>query len=338
MCEAGFNPAKQARHPRVVKYERANYLSRAEEAALLEAIQRDPSPMGKRDYALILMLMKTGWKSGQVRELRWKNLEEWKDWRGEEGIGDKGGGLAGVVWEAVRAYLEATGRWEGIGPEEYVFAPSEAPLVREARERAEDWAGSRPLSGDELRHLVRLHAGRAGLKAEKITPRTLRHTVAMRRAEGGETAEAVAAFLRRERPDLTRAYLKKLEEKPKERLRARNRGSGQEQTPSRGPDRAKPGNHLALQHGLTARYLPEFEWLAEQGVQLQEIDWIILRYRVVMRRAMLVGEDVRTLEEAMRILKVMGIAACRLVKAVKLKQEMERESGSRLGGKKRDRG
>jgi hypothetical protein len=39
-----------------------------------------------------------------------------------------------------------------------------------------------------------------------------------------------------------------------------------------------------------------------------------------MRRAMLVGEDVRTLEEAMRILKVMGIAACRLVRTVKLRE------------------
>ena len=77
-----------------------------------------------------------------------------------------------------------------------------------------------------------------------------------------------------------------------------------------------------MEHGLTAKYLPEFEWLAEQGVQLQEIDWVILRYRVVMRRAMLVGEDVRTLEEAMHILKVMGIAAFRLIKAVKLKQKL----------------
>ena len=86
---------------------------------------------------------------------------------------------------------------------------------------------------------------------------------------------------------------------------------------------------MALKHGFYARYLPEFEWLAEQGVQLPEIDWVILRCRVVMRRAMLVGEDVRTLEEAMRILKVMGIAAFRLVKAVKLKQKMESGSGER---------
>jgi integrase len=308
-CETAFNPVKQARHPSVEEYKSANYLSRAEEAALLEAIQRDPSPMGKRDYALILMLLRTGWKAGPVRKLRW------------EGLAPDTGGLPAQVWEAVREYLQATGRWETIQPEEYVFAPSRAPLVREARERADDWAGSRPLSPDELHYLVKLHAGRAGLKAKRITCHTLRHTAAMRRVESGATAEAVGAFLGRERYHTT-TYLKKLETQPKERLRARKTASAEEQTPSRAPCRTKPGNHLALQHGLTAKYLPEFEWLAEQGVELPEIDWVILRYRIVMRRAMLVGEDVRTLEEAMRILKVMGIAAYRLVRAVKLKQEL----------------
>ena len=312
VCETGFNPARQARRPKVVQYEKANYLSRAEEAALLEAIRQDPSPMGKRDYALILMLLRTGRRAGQVRQLKWGALGE------GEGIRDRGG-LAEEVWEAVREYLEATGRWEGIGAEEYVFAPSEAALVRESRERAEDWAGSRPLSTDELHYLVKLHAGRAGLKAKRITCHTLRHTAAMRRAESGETVEAIGAFLRMERYHTT-TYLKKLETQPKERLRARKRASSVEETPSRGPCRTKPRNHLALEHGLTAKYLPEFEWLAEQGVQLQEIDWVILRYRVVMRRAMLVGNEVRTLEEAIRILKVMGIAACRLVKAIKLKE------------------
>jgi integrase/recombinase XerC/integrase/recombinase XerD len=340
VCEAGFNPASQARRPKVVQYEKANYLSRAEEAALLEAIRQDPSPMGKRDYALILMLLRTGRRAGEVRELRWGELGSGSGERclgegigdkgateraprdrgaGKEGIGDKGGGLPGEVRQAVREYLEATGRWEGIRPEEYVFAPSEAALVRESRERAEDWAGSRPLSTDELHYLVKLHAGRAGLKAKRITCHTLRHTAAMRRAESGETVEAIGAFLRMERYHTT-TYLKKLETQPKERLRARKRASSVEETPSRGPCRTKPRNHLALEHGLTAKYLPEFEWLAEQGVQLQEIDWVILRYRVVMRRAMLVGNEVRTLEEAIRILKVMGIAACRLVKAIKLKE------------------
>jgi integrase len=179
-CPAGFNPVAGVCRPHVVKYEKANYLSRAEEAAFLAAIRRDPSPMGKRDYALFLMLLRTGWKSGEVCRLRWGSFAAAADGApGGPGSAVRclGEALPGEVWEAIREYLQASGRWEGIQPQEYVFAPSRVPLVREARERAQDWDSSRPLRKDGLRHLLRLHAGRAGLKAEAITTHTLRHTV-----------------------------------------------------------------------------------------------------------------------------------------------------------------
>lgn len=66
------------------------------------------------------------------------------------------------VWEAIKVYLEASGRWEGIKLEEYVFARSKEALVKEASEKAEDWAGERPLSMDKLHSLVKLYAGWAG--------------------------------------------------------------------------------------------------------------------------------------------------------------------------------
>ena len=335
-CPAGFNPVRQARRQEVKYYEKANYLSQAEEAALLEAARRDPSPMGKRDYALILMLLKTGWKAGQVRMLRWKNLEEWKDWRGEEGIGDKGGASLRLgteeVWEAVRAYLEATGRWEGIQAEEYVFAPSRDPLVREAGNQAGNWDGSRPICDDQLLHLVRLPAGRAGLKAEKITCGTLRNTAVMRQVEAGASAEEVGSTLGWTRSDNVKAYLRQLAQRPKGRLRARKRidpatgemvRPGSKEIPARGPHRGGPRNHHALKHGLYAKYLPELEWLDEEGVELKGMDRAIMRWRIVMRRVMLVGDEARTLEDAMRLLKVMGIASVRLRKALKLKADLK---------------
>ena len=354
-CEAGFNPVRGARRPKVKDYEKANYLSRKEEAALLETIRQDPSPMGKRDYALILMLITTGWKSGQVRNLQWTNLEEWKDLRGEEGIGDKGGASlrlgTGEVWEAVREYLEATGRWEGIGAEEYVFAPSRTPLVREAGEGAEDWDGSRPLSGDELHYLVKLHAGRAGLKAEKITCHTLRHTAVMRQVEAGADAPAVGTMLGMKWAGNVKVYTRRLKEKPKGRLRARKRvdseiwpglppllmgeaarptlppGSGQVR--SRGPFRAWRRNHLGLKHGFYARYLPEFEWLAELGFKPKGLDGSVVRWRVVMQRAAILGNDVTTLKEGLRVLKVLGMASVRLGKALKFRKELRDEERER---------
>lgn len=122
-CEGGFNPVAGARRPKVRDYEKANYLSRKDEAELLEVIRQDPSPMGKRDFALFLMLLRTGWRVGEVRMLSWGSL----------GAGEHGSGaLPEEVWQAVQESLQATGRWETIQPEEYVFAPSAEPLRWEA--------------------------------------------------------------------------------------------------------------------------------------------------------------------------------------------------------------
>ena len=320
-CGAGFNPAAGVRKPKIERYQTANYLSQKEESALLEAIRRDPSQTGKRDYALILMLLRTGWRAGEVRQLRWEGI-------GDTGNGDKGG-LVEEVWEAVREYLEASGRWEGIQAEEYVFAPSRAPLRREAREQPDDWDGSRPLSKSGLLKVLKLRAGHAGLKAEKITTRTLRHTAVMRRVEAGEPIEALQAMLGKVPADKMKHYLRRLAEKPKGRLRARKwidpeTGElvqpGADEIPSHAPCSAQPRNHLALTHGFYAKYLPEFEWLAEDGIEPQGMDRAILRWRIVMRRILIVGDGVQTLEEAMHYLKLTGLASVRLVKALKYRQ------------------
>ena len=78
-CGDGFNPVVGVRHPRVIRNERSNYLSREEEAALLEAIRRDPSPTGKRDYALFLLLLSTGCSAGVARRLKMGEISQSED-------------------------------------------------------------------------------------------------------------------------------------------------------------------------------------------------------------------------------------------------------------------
>jgi hypothetical protein len=53
------------------------------------------------------------------------------------------------------------------------------------------------------------------------------------------------------------------------------------------------------------------------------MDRAIMRWRIVMRRIMIVGYDVRTLDEALRYLKLMGLASVRLVKALRHKQMLQ---------------
>jgi integrase len=312
-CEASFNPAWKARHPKARTYEKANYLSKKEEASLLEAVRQDPSPMGKRDYALFLALLKTGRRAGEVRRLKWGEFKE-------------DSSMPDAAREAVLDYLEAAGRSEGIQDEEYLFAPSRAPLVREARDRAQDWDGGRPLSVDELHYLLKRNSERAGLKAEKITCQTLRNTAAARSVEAGGTTAAVQTRLGRSSAAGTKKYLRRLAESRKGRLRARRRAEdGDQEVPSRGPCRAGPRNHLGLKHGLYAKYLPELDQLAEQrvgGRQLKELDREIFRLRAVMRRVLILTEQPESLKEAMRALEAGGTAAVRIAKAKLLKKNL----------------
>lgn len=75
-CGPSFNPVKGAQRPRVVNYEKARCLSEKEENALLEAIRGDDSPISKRDYALFLTLLRTGWKLGKAREMKWGDFRQ----------------------------------------------------------------------------------------------------------------------------------------------------------------------------------------------------------------------------------------------------------------------
>jgi hypothetical protein len=284
--------------------------------------------MGKRDYALILALLRTGWKAGVVRQMRWEQLVSLAPGRLSTGENQ---GLPGEVWDAVREYLQASGRWAGLQPEEYVFAPSRAALLREARDQPEDWDGSRPIVHRQLSRLLKRYAADAGLKAEKINCHTLRHSAAMRQVEAGQSAGAVGAMLGMPGPYGARYYLRYLARKPKGRLRARKRldpdtgelvPPGSDKVRSRGPCRAQPRNHLALTHGFYAKYLPEFEWLAEEGKEPLGMDRAIMRWRVVMRRICIVGYDVDNLKDALRYLRLTCLSAHRLCKALKFQREM----------------
>ena len=331
-CEAGFNPAAVVHKPKSERYGTANYLSYKEETALLQAIRRDPSPLGKRDYALFLMLLRTGWKAGVVRQTRWGDLS---GAAGELGCGSGqrclGEALTEEVWEAVREYLQASGRLAGILPDHYVFAASREALVHEAGDQAEDWDASRPLSHRQLHRLLKQNAARAGLKAEKINCHTLRHTATMRQVEAGASVAAVGSKLGMQHARHIKYYLKRLAGRPKGRLRARKRldpatgelvPPGSEEIPSRAPFRAGHRNHLALTHGFYARYLPEFEWLAEDGKEPLGMDRAILRWRIVMRRITIIGRDVEDLEDALYFLRLIGYCSVRLVKAIKFQQRM----------------
>lgn len=314
----GFNPVKAARRPNRAYYQKMPYLSPVEEADLLQAARWDDWPISKRDYALLLTLLRTGWKSSQVRTLTWGQLCA---------LMEQGEGTAGVpppaVYAAIRDYLHAAGRLEGIQPDHYVFAPVNQHVLSERRERAQDWDPARPLSAGRLQRVLKRHARLAGLKVEAVTCHTLRHTTAVRHLESGQSLDAVGKRLGRKGKLNNRAYLRYLQKSPPGRLMARKRGIiPKRDVPSRQPHHFQRGNHLALTHGLYAGYLPEFEELAGHGIRLSPLDIDVLRWRIVVRRAGILLKGARTLSEAVPLLRAAGIASLRVARALKRRREI----------------
>lgn len=79
---------------------------------------------------------------------------------------------------------------------------------------------------------------------------------------------------------------------------------------------------MTLTHGLRAKYLPEFAWLAEQGVRLHPLDAEVLRWRIVIKRATILWQYIETLEEACLLLKVIGQAGVNLARAIKRRKQI----------------
>lgn len=150
-----FNPAEGVKRPRVRRYEGAAMLSRGEVERLLRLMKRDETPLGKRDYAFVLLRLRTGAPLKRLKELRWGEVggEEERFFAGcslektpreHPAQNDTGGGqndikasgtaeqgramqLPEEVREAIVEWLRASGRLEGMKEGSYVFTPLRYP-------------------------------------------------------------------------------------------------------------------------------------------------------------------------------------------------------------------
>lgn len=147
--------------------------------------------VGRRDYAVLLLLARLGLRAGEVAGLR---LDEF-DWNnGELLIRGKGGRqdllpVPGVVGEAVAAYLRR-GRPQ-LSESRSVFLSVRAPC--------------RPLSSPAIGQIVRAAGRRVGVKA---SAHQLRHTIATEMLGGGATLGQISRVLRHQSPDTTVIYAK----------------------------------------------------------------------------------------------------------------------------------
>ena len=143
-------------------------LSRGEAERLLAIARQDELALGRRDYAFLLARLRLGVPLGHLQKLRWGHVEairgiDWVRWHGQ---GEKQR-LPGEVWQAICAALEAGDRLEGMGEDEYIFAPLREPGILDAGSRREDWLGERHLSSSTLLANLKLYGRLAGIEATK---------------------------------------------------------------------------------------------------------------------------------------------------------------------------
>ncbi len=151
----------------------------ADDARELVANCDSTTPRGRRDVAIVLMLLRLGLRASEVARLALDDI----DWRaGEVAIRGKGGRLDRLplpveVGEAIVAYLR-----EGRPPSasRAVFLSATAPI--------------RPLSADGVASLVYRACDRAGVV--HVGPHTLRRTLAAETLHAGAPMAEVAQLLR----------------------------------------------------------------------------------------------------------------------------------------------
>jgi integrase len=166
-------------------------------AALLAAVDRG-SPVGKRDYAILLLAARLGMRVGDIRDLRLDDLR-WEEARIERPQAKTGVPivlpLTEEIGEALIAYLRdgrpPTARRE-------VFLRHLAPFE--------------PFGpNDNLHQVVTTYRRRAGIELPKRSHKglhSLRHTVATRLLEAGVALETISGVMGHISPETTRIYTK----------------------------------------------------------------------------------------------------------------------------------
>ena len=171
-----------------------NFIDRAEMEALL-AVPDPTTWIGRRDGAILLLLLQTGLRVSELINLNCRDL---------------------VCGPGAHVRCEGKGRKERCTPLRRETAKAMQVWLKERAGQADDPAfptmrGDR-LSRDAVEHLVRkytLAASRAcgSLRAKRVSPHTLRHSTAMDLLHNGIDRTVIALWLGHESVETTQIYI-----------------------------------------------------------------------------------------------------------------------------------
>ncbi len=192
------NPVEGVNRPKVEAYAGAKWLTSGEAAQVLRCVDRDTLD-GKRDYAILIVMLTMGLRRTEAASLRHSMIVERGDGATELRYTPKGGEdrtrpIPSAAAHAIRDYLAARGDVQADAP---VFV---------AHDNANDSRGeAKPLSGEAIRLLV----ARYSLKAlgRIVNPHALRHTCAGAAWDSTKDLRRVQSLLGHASATTTEKYL-----------------------------------------------------------------------------------------------------------------------------------
>jgi integrase len=181
--------------PRIYEEEQCpRFLTPAEVQAVLAAVDHQ-APLGRRDYAMLLLLAVYGLRGIEVRRLRLDDI----DWRQRQlHIRRRKAGnsttypLDPTVGEAIVAYLRND---RLVSPHREVFLSSRPPFPP-------------LLTTHALSHMARAYMAKAGVRVDHPGTHTFRYSCAQRLLEKEVPLKAIGDFLGHQDPSSTQRYMK----------------------------------------------------------------------------------------------------------------------------------
>lgn len=292
-CAPGFNPAKKNARLKINLFEGACLWSRKELEVFLDLLKRDESELGKREYAFFLLRLNLGVSLEHLRMLKWEQIEldeagVWVSWR-QAGERVR---LPEPVWQALREYLRASGRLDGMRAGKYIFAPLNTTGREVTGAKAEDWLEEKPLTTRAILNSLKLYGRQVGIADEKLNLMALRRTAIRLKMDQGESLQGMKIFMHTRVPIAHVKYkLGKLPQMPGESSIDVDR---QVEVPVRVLKPYQPGDHTT--HGF---YSHKKDGLALQAVLAQDIHG--LEQEITCLRKLMRGLREREGDEARRM-------------------------------------
>jgi len=164
--------------------------------SILDGIDRD-TPKGKRDYAIINLMARTGLRDIEISRAKLSDLREQSDstilW-----VHGKGRAEADAFVLLVTEALSPIREWLGT----YVELPADGPLFPSLV--GHNKGGH--MTSRSISRIVKHAMRRVGINSDRLTPHSLRHTAISLAVEGGASLEQTQAMARHASPNTTMVY------------------------------------------------------------------------------------------------------------------------------------